>query len=359
MRERLSLILVFMIVSTGCVETIIMESNEKDLPVAVNCILRGENNAYEQGDYSPYPQTQSLTLRYVRGKSDKAYTPVLNAIVYIKYNSDSSQKEEILRFSYVENGRWESERPIVIEPGTEYSLHVEIPGRNDISAQTVSPPAVFVLWNNTLGIQSSEEEFFLHNFRFYGAGTALNSYAAWIYAQEYSSDGWTDLDYIVTNNPYADDFNINTLKYSDLDISGDSKDMNDYYLSYYYEGAKALATNLPVHDKFVRVYNLESDNFSFIQGGPIWYLNLESNDFYGRGRYLDYSSFYRCLCHFLSKDLDEYLRNVYIYEHSLDHYLTAIYSNPKTYSNIQGGIGIFGCDCVSELPLSIPGAFKH
>ena len=362
MKGKFCLFLILM-VSAGCVETINMESNEKNPPVAVNCILRGENRANTLwDDYSPTPHTQSLTLRYVKGKSEKSFIAVEDAVVYLMYVSVGSYKEETqetLQFSYVGNGLWESERPVVIEPETEYSLYVEIPGRDVICAETVSPPVVYFEWNKPGTINDNEEELFLHNFRFSGGGTGLKGYAAWIFAQEYSANGWIDLDYIVTNNPYADDFNVTLLKYSDLEISGESRDMNDYYLSYYFEGGRTLAPTLPVHDKFVRIYNLESESFSFVQGGPIWYLNLESNDYYGKGRHLDYSSFYRCQCHFLSKDLDVFFRNIYLHENSLDNYLTAVYSNPNIYSNIRGGIGIFGCDCVSMLPLSVPGAITY
>ena len=66
---------------TGCVETIVMDPQEKDRPVAVNCILQGENRAYELWDYTPTPLTQSLTLRYVKGKTEKEYIPVEDANV--------------------------------------------------------------------------------------------------------------------------------------------------------------------------------------------------------------------------------------------------------------------------------------
>ena len=39
-------------VVTRCVECIIMVSQEKDRPVAVNCIFLGENLAYKTWDYT-------------------------------------------------------------------------------------------------------------------------------------------------------------------------------------------------------------------------------------------------------------------------------------------------------------------
>ena len=85
----------------------------------------------------------------------------------------------------------------------------------------------------------------------------------------------------------------------------------------------------------------EAESFFFLRGGPVWFVEPESFD----------PNVFRCLCHFVSKDLDEYLRYAYVHEYSLDHFLTTLYSNAHMLSNVHGGVGIFGCDCVSSLPL--------
>ena len=364
MKGRFALLIFLTTFQTGCVETIIMDSQERDRPVAVNCILQGENRAYEVWDYTPTPQTQSMTIRYIKGQSEGEYIPVMDAEVSLSYVSGSSQQEEILLFSYAGEGRWESDRPIVIEPETEYSLSIVIPGREPIWAKTVSAPRVYLNWN-LQSVESMAEsaegmrEYFLHSFRFRstrGQGDSpegregVKGYSVWIYPQEYVEGKWIDLDYIVTNNPYADDFNINNMKFSDLEVLGRPA---DYYphlsaattpAEYYvicFDGARTFAPNLPVHEKFVRIDNLEADSFFFLRGGPIWFVEPESWN----------PNVFRCLCHFVSKDLDEYLRYVYVHEYGLDHYLTTLYSNSNTYSNIHGGIGIFGCDSMSTLPL--------
>ena len=360
MRNRLSLFFICMMVSTGCVETIMMDSHEKDARVAVNCILKGENLAYhvwESIGYSPSPQKQSMTIRYVKGKSEKDYIPVEDALVYIKYVSGPSQEESTLSFSHQGNGIWESDRAILIEPGTEYTLYVEMPGRETIWAKTVSPPRLSVLVNPSEKVLYDSEELYLHQFKFAGRENNLDGYSVWIYGQEYSSGVWVDFDYLVTNHPYADDFNINEMHFSDLAISGDLEDSRDTSFCSFFEGARTLKPELPLHDRFIRIYDLDSDNYSFIIGGPLWYLNIENNDFFGRDKWsnLGYSDCIRFQCHLLSKELDEYLRSIYIYERSLDSYLTAVYSNPNIHSNIHGGIGIFGCDSWSITSLFAPG----
>lgn len=357
MKSRRLFYIVTMMVSAGCVETIVMDPQEKKPAVAVHCILQGENRAYEEWYYTPTPQTQSLTLRYVKGKSEKEYIPVEEANVSIKYVSGSSSAEETLSFSYVGEGRWESDRPIVIEPETEYSLSIDIPGREPIWAKTVSPPWVYLNLNSKSEFEWND--YFLHSFRFRstrGQGDSpegregVKGCSVWIYPQEYVSGAWKDLDYVVTNNPYADDFNINKMKFSDLEVIGRPADYHPLFslettpAEYYvicFDGAQHLAPDLPVHEKFVRIDNLEAESFFFLRGGPVWFVEPESFD----------PNVFRCLCHFVNKDLDEYLRYVYVHEYSLDHYLTTLYSNSNTLSNVHGGIGIFGCDCVSSLPL--------
>ena len=361
MKGRILLWVLLTTFLTGCVETIVMDPQEKDRPVAVNCILQGENRAYELWDYTPTPLTQSLTLRYVKGKSEKEYIPVEEANVSIKYVSGSSSEEETLTFSYVGEGRWDSDRPVVIEPETEYSLSIDIPGRESIWAKTVSPPRVYInhnigsMWDAGEGMR----DYFLHSFRFRAARgqgdspegrEGVKGCSVWIYPQEFVAGAWEYLDYVVTNNPYADDFNINNMKFSDLEVLGRPA---DYYphlsaettpAEYYvicFEGAQLYAPNLPVHEKFVRIDNLEAESFFFLRGGPVWFVEPESFD----------PNVFRCLCHFVSKDLDEYLRYAYVHEYSLDHFLTTLYSNSNMLLNVHGGIGIFGCDSVSSLPL--------
>ena len=64
-------VLSFMMVLTGCVETIVMDPGEKDLPVMVNCLL------------TPDSDVQTLYLQFVKGKAAKEYVPITDAKVYV------------------------------------------------------------------------------------------------------------------------------------------------------------------------------------------------------------------------------------------------------------------------------------
>jgi hypothetical protein len=47
---------------------------------------------------------------------------------------------------------------------------------------------------------------------------------------------------------------------------------------------------------------------------------------------------------FVSDEYDEYLRSVYIKNSKTKHDFTSIYSTESVYSNIEGGVGIFGSE---------------
>ena len=121
--------LAFMMVLTGCVETIVLDPGEKGLPVMVNCLLTPDSNV------------QTLYLQYVKGKSANEYIPITDATVYV--TAVFVSRLDTLHFHYIDENRWESEdNPLKrITGGKHYKLTIEIPGRDVIQAETTSPVA--------------------------------------------------------------------------------------------------------------------------------------------------------------------------------------------------------------------------
>ena len=71
----------------GCVETIVMDPHEKDLPVAIHCVLTNPTNEvviYNPASPVSTMQKQSMTIKYVKGKSSGDYIPVEDASVRIE-----------------------------------------------------------------------------------------------------------------------------------------------------------------------------------------------------------------------------------------------------------------------------------
>ena len=108
----------------GCVEPIVLDPGEKDLPVMVYCVLKN-NIILGRAEKT----VQTLNLMYVKGKSQADYIPVVEATVYLEGD------EKKIPFAYKGGDLWETEA-MFIKSGVEYVLKIEIPGRGLISAKT-------------------------------------------------------------------------------------------------------------------------------------------------------------------------------------------------------------------------------
>lgn len=377
-------------VLAGCVETIVMDPNEKDLPVAVHCILSNPDPNNNPGYHLPTGnlndrQRQSMTIRYVKGKLEEGFIPVEDAKVYIEYGSGpKADPEGTISFSYVGDGVWESD-PVRIYNNAKYSLFVEIPGKETIWAETTGQcdvvNAVYVPDEVRTFDKDRAKEFFLKHslrFRYYGESSPV-----WVFAKEYTPNGWKDIEYLVTDSPYADDFNILGKHYSDLTLlgNGDTDDVSDERIRDVFETSKRLMAGLPLHDRYIRMDKVDTLSSLFVSAGSLWYLNLESNDYYGKydetlagwditvdedgnlvrkpkykKKTWTWNQYIRIHFHFVNSDLDEYLRSVYIKDLGLRSDLTSLYSMSNTFTNIHGGVGIFGCD--NQLVLNFTDPYK-
>lgn len=316
-------------VLTGCVETFVMDPHEKDLPVVVNCVL----NAGKGG-------TQTLYLQYVKGKSMDTYIPITDAKVYIK----SSRSNRITEFLYIEGNEYETSDPFLsIGQGETYTLWVEIPGRETIMASTAVPLAV----SPDLHSYSEDKDTVTFNAPFddlyYRADleSTVKSSPVWVFANKwkhvYGESEDNRFPYLVTDHPYADQFNITSLKFSDLVIEG-GPESGDTHLRYTWPTLYIMRQkmpNLPVYDGFIRIDHLDGTPFHLI-AGPLKY----------KESYQDHFDLF-----FVSEEYDKYLRSVYTRTYRMGHDLTSVYSTGDTYSNIEGGVGFFGSVVCVSIPL--------
>ncbi len=306
----------------GCVETIVMDPYERDMPVMVNCVLDLDS------------EVQTLYLQYVTGKATKGYLPIENAKVYIAL--DEKDVKDTVFFYRFENNEWRTPHDSKkrIWYGKHCKLLVEIPGIDPIWSELTIPKNYFI--NLKKGVYhyggSDEKDHYTMQFNMFHGKEQITTSPVWITALK----GWHSetesrddhYPYIVTDHPLADDFNINGKQFSDLALEGDIDYPHRAYYSWLaFKNMRRLMPELPLHDSFVRIEHLDT-NFFHVLAGP-----LESK----RCDMRDHFDFY-----FLSEELDEYLRNVYTKNFGLDHDLTRIYSSDNAYSNIEGGVGIFG-----------------
>lgn len=416
--NRIASLLIIAFVMGSCVETIVMDPREKDMPIVVNCLLtnsmlRDTMRTMTNPADTPIPYLgwkQSMTIRYAKGKADSDFIPVSDAKVYITYPVSSSSHyhlSDTLSFIHVGNGLWESDRPLYIERGLEYSLFIEIPGQETIRAKTTgisggiplketfvrrsakasgyhyeySPTDTSLIVDFDPAVEKELEEHITRNpyyflwdsesikngtFIDYDMYDKVKGNALWVFAEEWTSDGWKDLDYLVTNYPYADDFNVTARLFSELSVFGsqDPDDEWDIRLKEIFESGKNYYGGLRLHEGFLRIGKIEPELYFFMSAGPLWYLNLKANDYYGKYEVNGdnelpigwaHREFILYKLHIVNADLDNYLRSIYVHNTQLNHSLTELYSTvPGIYSNIEGGLGIFACEEYRLLPFHEP-----
>ena len=79
---------------------------------------------------------------------------------------------------------------------------------------------------------------------------------------------------------------------------------------------------------FLEILQRKAQPFHLL-AGPLSY--MES--------YQDHFDFF-----FVSEEYDKYLRSVYILNTQLDNNFTSVFSTDNAYTNIEGGVGIFGSE---------------
>lgn len=318
-KSIIALAWMLLFLSTGCVETLVMDPGETEPPVVVTCVIRiGRLNR----------RHQTVNLQYAKRKSEAEFVPVEEAEVYMVAHKQVI--EQIIPFVRTGDGLWEADSDF-FQADTEYTLHVDVPGRDHIQAETRTPPIV--------GMDYSHDETMGHVITL----SASEGCALWVTAYEYTEDNPgtpSRLDYIVTDHPYADGMNRAGIKFSDLSFLGSSVTVEQKMVQASYARAQEHMPDCPVYDGFLRIGNLGDfkDPF-FICAGPLHTPDHKTiavtNGFFPACSFLQYSV--------VSKEYDRYLRSAYILNESTDTYLTTVYSGADAiYSNINGGLGIFG-----------------
>lgn len=335
---KVHFVILMMILSatlTGCVETIVMDPGEEDLPVMVNCVLEAGFGK------------QTLYLQYVKGKSRSEYIPIENATVRIEASEGLIRQIE---FKYVGDSKYEagpevqinkySRSPLLIGQRVTYTLSVEIPGRETITARTTVPANQSPRYYHDVVFEDIWDFYFTcglpidHESQDRPDEPAIHTSPVWIFASKWkhvaNESARNRYPYLVTDHPFADDFNNTGLEFSDLVIEGDP-DPNEIrpplkYTWPAFKGMRHRMPDLPLHDGFVRIDHLDNKPFHLL-AGPLSY--MES--------YQDHFDFF-----FVSEEYDKYLRSVYILNTQLDNNFTSVFSTDNAYTNIEGGVGIFG-----------------
>lgn len=317
MMKRFIPICLAMFMTAACVEPIDLDPGDEQRPVIVNCAINtGKSIAH------------SMTLQYAKGKHEEEFLPVEDAVVYIEAIKNG-KAERIMEFHHKEGCIWESEA-VEIEPNKKHVLHVEIPGREAITAETVSTPSRI-----SFGWEDGE---FARELIIETKPGFLQNCAMWITASEITGPNKekTDLEYIATNHPGADGISLTGKKFSELSFQGESDIPEIIDFKNEYNRAKGFLSEYPLYEKFIRIGQPENPSPFFIYAGQMTIpYPYDLNGMISLCAQLNIS--------LLSKDLDKYLRSAIIHHKSLETDLTSVYATiDSIYSNIEGGYGVFG-----------------
>ena len=247
-------------------------------------------------------------------------------------------KLDTLWFHYADGNRWESQDDPQkrITGGNRYKLSVEIPGRDIIQSETTSPIAYRPYYYTDLHeVHSTENHTVYYQIRPGPLDSPLTRTSpVWVSAKgkhktlEQCNEYYS---FLVTDHPYADDFNISGQKFADLPITGDF-DGHCMAIGWpAFLNMRRMMPELPLHDVCVRIDHLDTNRFHIL-AGPIEYPKSGEP-------HQDHFVF-----SFVSEEYDEYLRSVYTKYRKMQHDITSIYSTENVYSNIDGGVGIFGSE---------------
>ena len=342
----------------SCVRDVVMDAHEKP-QVVVACILSDKAE-------------QTLLLSFTKGASLEEAPPLTEAkVTLFEREWERDDFHEVGHFKRIQGSEWTLAYKAI--PGKHYRLEVEVPGYDLITSEQTMPqvakirslgitPYEEIFWNLGLHYPSlTWEEVFIPNAEdFESLPLGVKCYyvldlpdPVWIYAMNYDPETGEHhiAEEICTECPLVDDFNTSGENY----VAPERADVPNPYV----EGSHVakLAPQLegkPLHRRYLRFpaqVLTEEKGWWFMLAGSMQG-KYNCRDFY-QPNYGDYGLARPLLpdegyieATAVSKDLDEYLQDAY-YKQQLQESsdLTTIFLRDNSFTNIHGGLGIFGAKC--------------
>lgn len=332
---QLSYVSTILFICMSCAREAFLDDG--DNIVVVECILSCDS-------------IQKLSLSLTRSKANNSGNMDISEAKAVLY--DETSGKEAGTFVYID-GEWTLSYSAV--PEHEYRLDIDVIGYDHISARQKMPKQVKV-GDSFEGYkpQSSPLQNTYHGYEKYGAGYFGSVYYCanipentWICAVQYDKQSGTTslVEDICSDYPYIDNFNLTGRTFEPLirnreGIREGSFESRCYYLKGY-----------PLHRRYIRTSqtftNSESNNHSdymFIIYGAF----ADSKDTLIEEPLGDKGGI---LFTAVSEDYNHYLEDAMYYQQLQETSdLSSIYIRDNIFSNIEGGIGIFGAktDCFAK-----------
>jgi len=335
------LLLLLAALFTSCVKDVILDAME-DPQLAVYCVLSQDS-------------TQTLKLSWTKGASRAEAPRVTEATAVL---TDLTENLVVGSFERISESDWQLEYAAI--PEHHYRLDVTVPGRDPIWAEQTMPAKLILGFKSGLLIPKEElpglnfdmkrltsnvswvDGITFGEVRADGIFYRCNfSSAVWVYAETYDAKlgQYFPVKDLCTDYPYVDNINLTGKVRPGAGVSETTNNPNlvvgtyqDFYLTGYY-----------MHRDFLRFPKRED------------WARYTGDDYFDRlsyfaidGDYKDLSTTIsfdsRVFFDALSDDYDRFLCEAYMQyysEQSSD--MSAIYLRDNIYTNIHGGLGIFGC----------------
>lgn len=269
---------------------------------------------------------QVVELRYTSYLSEDYMPPVENARVWVEEEGRNPEEAASYHFQEQADGRYEA--CFTPQFGARYHLKIELADGRVLTGTTLYP-----VQENLLNLRP---EGYQYAFR-----TAYIPLYLWIYGMEYSDEREQVVTYVYGSNQYIlQEGILDPFNYSNLFV----KDVPEYEnkIVGIVHGDELLSLGYLRYEigveKFPQLY--ESVDF-MITAVPIF--TLADNGLPRPETYVVFDS--------VSKEYDAYLKSVVSRELTLELDFTNLYENKNVFSNIEGGVGIFGAVYRNKLPI--------
>lgn len=321
MKQKICYLIPVLILSiSSCTQDISLDAGER--AVVVECILSCDS-------------VQTMKLFYSHAKDgNMASVPITEADVTL---FDETKNEAAGNFRYSDGKDWVLD--YAAEPEHSYRLDIDVKGHEHISAQQTMPKQAHIEgYVHMGGPFSSDSRFEKYGGDFYGTGFFASNLPAktWICALTYDEKTGEShvVDEICTDYPYLDNFNLTGDVYAPYRIMWETS-----HGEYPFDVCKYLM-GFPLYRRYLRtnadLMNSDKADGIFIICGSFYDCN---NPDYAQPLGSKGGIFFTTV----SDDYDRYLLEAIHYQQLQESSdMTTIYKRDNIFSNIKGGIGIFG-----------------
>lgn len=302
---------------SSCVKEVILDTKE-DPMLVVSCILTQDS-------------VQTLKLSWTKGPAQAEAPRVTDAVAVL---TDVDNDQEAGRFTRISVGEWQLEYTAI--PTHRYRLTISIPGHDPVWAEQTMPEAPVIestfYKNRTQMGEDVKKKGLLYSSSF--------SNTVWAWAENYdaNTERYTLVDMICTDYPYVDNINLSGEEYTETNWpkGWPPKDETDTYgYDEYCVYGQAL------HRRFLRFPKKDSPSKDYFaiggkfKGDYYYYEDDAPREPSGSEGILFFA--------YLSDEYDRYICEASSqYQADVSDDLSSIYIRDNIYSNIHGGLGIFG-----------------